>query len=230
MRDNLIHCVELEPLLVNRHSHPAIVDVFSKIFYDDCMKPDSHSIESTVARQFPLHGLHSRVIFLHVERSVPTTYDPSTQVSKVRNEAEALAVKDVVEALTSIGETSILKMSPFKLQADHINGSTVITAQGREASVAITTLVNYRAEALSMRDSIINTAGTRAQNLVLFVVNVHEIRANVSPASGLRRLLQRCPYIIASTFCRFCGEANVCALQASMISPSSKKKRRKQTT
>lgn len=98
--------------------------MFGQIFYDDRMEPDPDFTDSTVACQFPLRALQSRVIFLHVDLSIPTTYDSSTQLSRVRNEAEAMAVREVVQALTSMGETSILKMSPFKLQEDRINGST----------------------------------------------------------------------------------------------------------
>jgi hypothetical protein len=217
---------ELPDLLVNKRSHPVIVDHFSKVFYDDRMKPDPSFAASAIATAFALRSLDSRVVFLDVDRSNPCVANPSDLPSRVRNQTEARAVAEIVDALRSLGEVDVLKLSPYKLQADRIGGSTVVTAQGRQASVSLTSFVSYRDGALGMQDGVVNTAGTRAHNLVLFVVDVKQLRANVAKASGLRRLLDRCPHVSWTFFCDRCKSKELDALRDALKPPSSSKKRR----
>ena len=120
-----------------------------------------------------------------------------------------------MQALSSLGvaKADVLELCPYKLHADRIGSNTVITAQGTEAPVSLTSFVSYRPNALGMRDGIVNTAGTRAQHLALFVVDVEQLRANVPKVAGIRKLLERCPHLPWNVFCDLCLNNDMAAMQ-----------------
>ena len=187
-------------LLVNRRSHPNIVDMFSKAYYDSRMKSSPDWSEPTFA--FPT--LEHRVIFVHHDSS---SAEAKADQKTFRNDAELLATTTLTTALVSCGvaEGDIMLLSAYALHAHRMRGLTVASAQGSENTVVIYNVVAYgmasdSAGKLSLRGDVFNTAGTRAKSLFLVVADTQQIIRQVQADSGLRRLMSWSPIIPLQQF------------------------------
>ena len=184
-----------EALVVNRRSHPAIVSMFSRAYYDNRMKPSEEFTEPS----FVFPALECRVIFVHC--SSPTVA-PKTGQTSYRNDTELRATSEVADALMSYGvpPSEIMLLSAYSLHAHRMGGRTVASAQGCENTVVIYNGVSYGMASdtsgkLSLRGDVFNTAGTRARSLLLVVADAQKIIATVRADSGLRLIMSWSPII-----------------------------------
>lgn len=188
------------PLLENRRSHPGIVSMFSRAWYDNCMKPSAKFAEPSFA--FPT--LEHRVIFVHCDSS---SVAAKVDQKAYRNDVELSATREITTKLMSCGvpQDEIMLLSAYALHAHRMGGLTVAAAQGAENTVVIFNVVKYgqasdTSGTLSLRGDVFNTAGTRAKSLLLIVADTQQMIYNVEANSGVRRLMSWSPIIPLQDF------------------------------
>ena len=198
--DALSAAVIAKVLMINKRAHPFLVDVFSEAFYSGEMKAGPDFVEDA----FPFKNLHHRLIFIDA-KTCPTRRATGPSC---RNNHELIVTTQLCASLLSLGcrNKDIMVLSPYALQAakvcfedSSIAGITVAVSQGSQAAIVICSFAAYQEHSLSMQDQVINTAGTRAQSLALFIINA-EHASRLPCHYGIRKLMRKCPCLDLVTF------------------------------